>query len=45
MGEFNWCNDVFDIIVDHDLQSAFDNKCTVNIDDCKTILANKQKDK
>ena len=44
-GCINWCNDVFNILVDFDLQSAFDNKCTVNIDDCKAILANKQKDK
>ena len=44
-GCINWSNDVFNILVDLDIQSAFNNKCAVNNDDCKAILANKRTDK
>jgi hypothetical protein len=44
-GLTNWCGDVFNILVDLDLQTVFDSKDAVNIDDCRTIMINKQKDK
>jgi hypothetical protein len=40
----NWCGDVFSILSSIGLQSVFENKSVVNIDNCKVLLFNKQRE-
>ena len=44
-GLTNWCSDVFIILVYLNLQSVFNRKGMVNIEECRTIMINRQKDK
>jgi hypothetical protein len=39
----NWCSDIFNILADLGLQTVFDRKCPVNINNCKLIMIDKQK--
>ena len=39
----NWCGDVFYILSSIGLQSVFENKSVVNIENCKILLFNKQR--